>query len=315
MRRRILLAVFLLAAAGLLAGCGKKSPSSLSSPGTTGSTGSAADQAAVAGTLALVPEVVEDGQFESADTTSLGVLAPGGAGAAGAQAAIQPLRFWRTIANVTRSFRFAFADTDTTGRPTRAQVTVDKRLTGRFNILVGVPGSDAVPMDSTFRVVHKPLEDHWVRRILLHRATGSEHWHVVGTSGVQVTSQGAATRITSVRIQTANVDTTITDPLTFIYLRRILRIAEGDSVRVTATTLRNDDLVFLVLRRHRLRFHNNGDDTYSATIRMPFRIGLGHFGVNALSHGTLFDDTAPYDSRAWLFPYLIWPEQLAEEMP
>ena len=132
MRRRILLAVFVLAAAGLLAGCGKKSPSSLSSPGTTGSTGSAADQAAVAGTLALVPEVVEDGQFESADTTSLGVLAPA-AGAAGAQAAIQPLRFWRTITNVTRSFQFAFADTDTTGRPTRAQVTVDKLLTGRFN--------------------------------------------------------------------------------------------------------------------------------------------------------------------------------------
>jgi hypothetical protein len=37
--------------------------------------------------------------------------------------------------------------------------------------------------------------------------------------------------------------------------------------------------------------------------------------VNALSNGTLFDDQAPYDSDAWIFPYAIQPCFIAEYMP
>ena len=32
--------------------------------------------------------------------------------------------------------------------------------------------------------------------------------------------------------------------------------------------------------------------------------GLKHVAVNALSRGTLFDDVAPYDSKAWAIPYV-----------
>jgi hypothetical protein len=37
--------------------------------------------------------------------------------------------------------------------------------------------------------------------------------------------------------------------------------------------------------------------------------------VNALSHGTLFDDQAPYDSQAWLLPVVLAPDQVADALP
>jgi hypothetical protein len=33
--------------------------------------------------------------------------------------------------------------------------------------------------------------------------------------------------------------------------------------------------------------------------------GLRHLAVNALSHGTLFDDALPYDSKAWALPFRV----------
>jgi len=32
--------------------------------------------------------------------------------------------------------------------------------------------------------------------------------------------------------------------------------------------------------------------------------------VDAISHGTLYDDTAPYDSQRWVLPYVLAPERL-----
>ena len=66
----------------------------------------------------------------------------------------------------------------------------------------------------------------------------------------------------------------------------------------------------LYLRDMRFRLKNNGDDTYSGTFRTGWLTGVRHFGVNALSHGTLFDDTAPYDSQRWVLPYVLAPERL-----
>ena len=324
MKSRLMLAAFLLTAAGLVAGCGKNTVNSPTSANT-----STLEQAEVAGVVATEPEVVEDGQFDGTDATSMDAVA--GTAPAGALAAITPLHFWRVITDVDRRFEFAFADTDSTGRPTTAVVTVHKLLAGRFNILTGVPGSDGTPIDSALRVVHKPLADHWVRRILLKRfpISGSTRsvWRVVATSGVKVTSRSATTQIASLRFQTASLDTTITDPLDFFRLRSILELVPGSPVTLTVTTLRNDDVVVLSRVGHRFRFHNNGDDTYTGVWLVPdLRMGSGprpgpgrppifHFGVNALSNGTLFDDQAPYDSQAWLLPVVLAPDQVAAELP
>ena len=320
MRSRLLLATSLLAAIGLNAGCGK---STVNSPGASDTP--SLDQAQVASVVAIEPEVVEDGQFESAETTSLG------AAATGTLAAIDPLRFWRVITSVDRRFEFAFADSDSTGRPTTAIVTVHKSLAGRFNLLTGTPGSDSTALDSSLDVIHKPLADRWVRRILLKRVPAPDSagraWRVVATSGVRVTSRDATTQITSLRFQTAGLDTTLTDPLHFFFLRRILKLEPGTPVTLIVTTLKNDDVVVMCRSGHRFRFHNNGDNTYTGVWQVPdLRTGNGprpgpgrppifHFGVNALSHGTLFDDQAPYDSQAWLLPVLLDPDEVADALP
>lgn len=303
----------------LLTGCSRQGD--LSGPQNPGTTGAGSDQAEVASALAAEPSYVDDEVSESPDQTSLQSSDPASASAdAGlfsAEAAIRPLAFWRTIRNVERRFEFAFADTDSTGRPTTAVVTAHRFMLGTFNILVG----DEVPEGSPpqAHVIHKPLSDHGVRRLLLKRVPVPESdrraWRVVATSGVKITSREARTRIESLRVQSGLLDTTITEPLAFFRLRSIIKLDPLADVTLTATTLREDDVVLLHLRDHRVRFHNNGDHTYTATFRVPDRTGLHHVGVNALANGTLFDDAAPYDSQSWIEPYLVHPLQLAEGTP
>jgi hypothetical protein len=305
----------------LITGCSRQG--TLSGPQDPGTAGSGSDQTEVASALAAEPSYVDDEVSESPDQTQLEASASASAssqaGPFSAEAAIRPLAFWRQIRSVERKFEFAFADTDSTGRPTTAIVTAHRFMLGTFNILVG----DEVPEGSPpqAHVIHKPLADHGVRRLLLKRvpvpdATSARRaWRVVATSGVKVTSRGAGTRIESLRVQSGPLDTTITDPLAFFRLRSIIKLDPLADVTLTATTLRNDDVVLLYLRDHRVRFHNNGDNTYSARFRVPDRTGLHHVGVNALSSGTLFDDVAPYDSQSWIEPYLVHPLQLAEGTP
>ena len=114
---------------------------------------------------------------------------------------------------------------------------------------------------------------------------------------------------------TATRDTVVTDPLAFFRLKRLLKFDVVDSVKLTVTTGRNDDVVVLIHRGLRFMFRNNGDNTYTGIWRAPRLAGLNHIGVNAFSHGTLFDDALPYDSQAWILPYIVHPMELAEYMP
>lgn len=319
--RNSLLPLVLIAA---LAGCSKKSgdaPNAVTNPGGSAG-GTQMNQAEVSATMAAEPNLVEDGIAEDAMQTTLDSGTP-----AGATAAIRPLTFWRRIdpTRTKRTFEFVFADTDSTGQPTTVHVTVHKQLFGTFNILAGpLDTSATAPPRDSLNVVHKPLEDHWVRHLLLRRVPvdptaddddARPRWRIAATSGVQVTSKGATTNITSLRVQSGALDTTITDPLALFRLRRVLRFGGGSQVTLTLTTGRNDDVALLYLRDRRFRLTNNGDGTYGGTFRAGFFAGVSHFGVNALSHGTLFDDTAPYDSQAWILPYIVDPTQLADYLP
>jgi hypothetical protein len=309
--------LFTLLAGALAAGCGRNPGDPLAPGGSTGGTG-ANDEAEISAAMAGAPELVEDGQFESAEETRFD-------DGAGGLAAIHPLRFFRDIRRVERRFEFAFADTDSTGRPTTAIVTVHKHLYGTFNIVAGTRNETGVRDTSLLRV-SKRLHDHWVRRLLLKRvpppptdvATINRprpRWRIAASSGVEITSVPATTNIRAMRIQTASQDTTIADPLAFYRLRRVMKFEPGEEVRITVATGRNDDVVVLVRAGLRSKFVNNGDNTYSLAWHAPLREGLHHVGVNALSNGTLFDDTLPYDSKAWIVPCVVSPTVLAEYMP
>jgi hypothetical protein len=279
----------------VLAGCGQ------SSAPVTPTGGTSADESAVQQEMAQHPELVDDEGISSSSDQALADLSSSASVTTGGTAT-RPLRFWRNIRSVDRRFEFAFADTDSTGRPTTARVTIHTFLTGTFNIAVGDSGA----IDS---VIHKPLHDHAVRHVRLRRILlpGARHdvWKIVATSGVEVTSRDAEIRITSLRVQSAGLDTTITNPLELFRLRAILKLAPGEPTTLTVTTNHNDDVVLLYARAGRFPFHNNGDGTYTGTWRAPLLDGFRHFGVNALSHGTLADPTAPYDSQAWIFPYRV----------
>ena len=306
------LSMALLLAGGLLAGCGRN-PGDPLSP-TSGATGGANDPAQVSQAMASAPELVEDGQFESTDQTRID-------GPAGAAAAINPLYFFRNITSVDRQFEFAFADTDSTGRPRTAIVTVHKLLRGTFNIVTGPRIEAGVRDSSQLRIVRKPLADHWVRRILLRRvplATASgdgPRWRIAAATGVDVTSRAATTRILKLEIKTASRDTVIDDPLAFFRLRSVMKFDPAEEVTLIVTTQRSDDVVVLVRAGLRARFLNNGDNTYTLAWHAPPGAGLFHVGVNALSNGALFDDQAPYDSQAWIVPGVVSPTVLAEYVP
>ncbi len=296
-------------AMALLAGCG-------TSPTTPGKVQTTTDQSQVTGVIGIEGSLIDDGLLEASTQVSM-AAALRGTHTAGA-VAIQPFTFWRSISSESRQFQFAFSDTDTTGHPTTAVVTLLRDFTGTFNVVPQSTTSPGTP--DLANIVHKPLEDHWKRLILFKRVpmTGFDQpvWRIAGVSGVDVTSQGATTVINSVRVHDeSGLDTTITDPLAFIHLRQILRFAPEDSITLTVTTPRNDDVVVFYHHDRRARFTNNGDGTYTYGFRTSAYDGWRHFGVNALSHGTLFDDQLPYDSKAWILPYQVTTMAAMDYLP
>jgi len=66
---------------------------------------------------------------------------------------------------------------------------------------------------------------------------------------------------------------------------------------------------------HRVRLAPNGDNTYSGRFMVPSEHGVRNFGVNVLASSTLWDDAAPYNSHAWIFPYAVVNEPLADYRP
>ena len=73
---------------------------------------------------------------------------------------VRPYRWWRHITS-DRTFDTQFSEPDSTGRPTRALVTVNATLTGTFNLIVG----DTAVGDTARRLVTKPLLDHRTRKL------------------------------------------------------------------------------------------------------------------------------------------------------
>jgi hypothetical protein len=322
MNARLTNTLALLLAGAMLAGCSKSPGTPLAptsgAPGGSGTSGTANDQVEISQTMASEPQLIDDGQFQSTDLSRID-------GIAGAAAAINPLYFFRNITSIQSRVEFAFSDTDSTGRPTTALVTVHRLLQGTFDIATG-PRIEATVRDTArLAFIKKPLADNWERHILLKRALAPPitfasnlerpRWRIAGTSGVEVTSRGATTKIVQLEIKTSTRDTVITDPLALFRLRAVMKFDPAEQVTLIATTQRNDDVVVLVRAGLRTRFTSNGDNTYTLVWHTPQWGGLFHVGVNALSNGTLFDDQAPYDSQAWIVPCLVAPMELAEFMP
>lgn len=292
---RYLPAALLIAA---LAGCGGK----VAAPTNSGNS----EELNVTRSLTATADLLDDGLYSDPTSTSVSATATRGGGTSSLESAITPRFFWRTIFSAVPHFTIVFTDSDSIGRPRQADVMVTRRVLGQFNILKA-SSSDPAVLDSA-NVIHKPIDDIWVRHLRLRRFVmpgEANVWRVVAASGIQVGTQGGSTSITSVRIQANGVDSTVTDPLQLFPILHCFQFAPGDSIMLTATTPRTDDVLLAYWHDHRERFRNNGDGTYSFTLHPADVSGFRYFGVNALSHGTLFDDAIAYDSMAWILHCFI----------
>lgn len=305
MKQRVWSSLVTLAALAL-AGCGK-STSPLQSAVDSGAP-AGSDQAQVATVVQGSPEYVNEDVWQSPNPLLLD--------GAGGFAAIRPLRFWRIITSETRTTDTQFGAPDSNGRPTLALVTIHRHFLGTFNIVAG--STDTA--DTTRTLVKKPLDDEWTRKLVLVRqawpgSAAPAGWRLAGTSGVDVHTRGGSTHLVSLRIQSGVLDTTITDPLELHRLRRIELLDPGAPVTLTATTGNASDVVLYYGYDIRRRFVNNGDGTFSFQFQAGRFPGLRHFGVDALSNGTLFDDQAAYDSNAWVLPFVVAPQRMPADMP
>ena len=285
----------LMAFAVALAGCGKSASSTVPTPPTN------TDVAGATSGMASSPTLLVDDLFDVTATT--------GASAHPAQpmTAIDPLTFYRWFSAGTRNFTFAFSDSDSAGHPRQADVTVRRDLYGMLNIIQRPLGGTE---PDTHNVVHKPFHDVWTRHLHLVRVlVAGDHgmeprWHVESTSGINVASQPGDRAITSMHIVGSGLDVTVTDPAQLMSLTQLPHATANDSVTVTVTSGAMDDICVLYWHDHRERMHPNGDGTCSLKLWVGVMPGLRGIGVNVLSHGTLFDDTVPYNSLAWIVP--IW---------
>lgn len=289
-RRHIAICIGLSLVA-LANGCSKSPTSPAAAPPS--------DQAQVTATLGSAASLVNDGLTESTIQGPANVVVPTGYSA---QAAIQPYKWWQTVTGLTATWTFVFADTDSTGHPKSCLATVNEHVTGS---LVIVPNSD------TTTTITKPLDKTMTRQVKLQRLLigGAREWKVVALTGAFVTTPAPnnTSSITSIRVQTSSgVDTTLTDPHQFFSLPQLLRFGTSDTVHVTVTTTRTDDPVFIHLDRiYRWRLHNNLDYTYSTQWVTSSWPGWRHFGIQVMTHASIYDNAASFDTQAWHFPFRV----------
>jgi len=300
--KRHLVAVVAVAAV-VAAGCGGKSS-------TSPSTSSSTDQAQVASVLSAAATLTDDGLAEDPSRVGASGLAPqlGEMSDPNAtEALIRPFAWWQNVTQITPTWTLTFADTDSaTGRPNTCIATLTKHMTGSL-VVIPASSTDSTMADSG-NTVRKPLDKTLTREIKLSRLLigSAREWKVVQVTGASVSTINPTTSIVSLNIHSSSgVDTTIYNPLQWFSLRHVLKFGTLDTVTVTVTTTRTNDPVFIHRWDWRHRLRNNLNYTYSFSWVTSAWSGWRWFGIQAMSHGSIYDDTLPFDMEAWHFPFRV----------
>jgi hypothetical protein len=305
----------------VLAGCGHLSPTGGS---TTDPAARYAGEPGVESSTAALPDEFEATTYEDGDAAKGDITDPTFAKGATVEAAIDPALWFRWIRRHERRFTIEFTHPDT--NTVQANVLVTDRLVGTFNVVTRPDTTDGNITER--RWIRKPLADTGKRKAVFvrHRVPadssdvdtedgfrdGWSRWRLAAISGEEITSDGGTRAIQSVEIQAGTVDVTVTDPLALLRRGELPRIAPGTPVHVIATTGDASDVVVLYARWGRTRMRPTGvPGQFEGRFLAPSQGGLRHLAVNALSHGTLFDDALPYDSKAWALPFVVGPVPVA----
>jgi hypothetical protein len=320
MKRFTLFAVLALPFA--LVGCGNDdvmSPTSDPGLGGTGSGISAADRAAIEADIATQVEIFDDLAFEEAgeevlpfDTASA-ELSPYSEGPE-AEDLCRRFHWFRHIRERSRVVVIRLEESDSVQK---AHVNVTTKLAGSFNILVRSNDDPSLgSMDGEW--IRKPLRDIGRRHaIYLRRIDGGggedgkdegltadrRGWHLAAISNHEVASPEHTANIRKLRIETrSGLAVEIDDPLELMrFPQNIPHVLTGEPIRVTAWTRDPTNAVFLYARwgRQMMRPVDGEEGAFVGMLMAPETRRFFHFGVNALTRGTLFDPRAPYDSDFW----------------
>jgi hypothetical protein len=202
-----------------------------------------------------------------------------------------------------------------------AEVTVYKEIWGTLNIV-----------DENMVEYEKPMHHEGVRYAVFHRnddvapgngsgsgngnsnSSGETHryrrgrWTLTAVSGLVANSVETLTiNIDEIRVQSATVDTVITDPLALMAVpSEIMHFEVGEEVTVTVSGPPEDAILFLHTRHHRSPFQYDGE-AFVGTWTVQHR-GVHCAGVQALAHDSIFDSEYPDDSLIWAMPYAVGAE-------
>jgi hypothetical protein len=234
---------------------------------------------------------------------------------------IDPLTFWREVTD-----RLVIREVEIDHELGIAEVTVSKEIWGTLNIL-----------DEDMSVFEKPMHHEGVRYAVFQRSDdvhpgngngqgsqggegqdtgngqGHRHrrgrWTLTAISGLVANSVETLTMdFEWIRVQSASVDVTITDPSLLMEVpEEIMHFEVGEEVTVTVSGPPEDAILFLHTRRHRSPFHYEGGvfvGTWTTTHR-----GAHCAGVQALAHDSIFDSDYPDDSLIWAMPYEVGDEE------
>ncbi|MFN8178171.1 MAG: hypothetical protein U0167_09590 [bacterium] len=201
------------------------------------------------------------------------------------------------------------------GEPPTANVTVQANASGILHLFVRT---------GELGEFTKDWSDQGVRSLFFRRGNASgdssaddakgngergRGWRLVSMSGVLAQSPKTTRHINSVRIQDGDIDRTITNVTDLVPIEDLISLPPNTTATITVDTGDATDQVYLHLRwrQARLKLVGKGDGTFSGAFETGPRGGARHLGVDVLSQGTLFDDTAPYDNIVWGIPYRVGP--------
>ncbi len=332
MKSTILFFALLLAGSIFLAGCSKDDaivdPLNQPPAGVTNEQSSINYMALADEFSANTEATMNDGDLQPAEYGLVGKVA----------ADIKPLRFGRVIRSITRNVEIEYEAGDSI-----AVAFVTKDIYGVFKIR-GINGEgDTVTVGKEFH--DRSMKRVIFRRINRDPERFWRNWIPVGTSLVAggTVEPNDDIAIKKVEVFLPNGDTVVvTNPLEHMMRYRWARLLDGElanpdrpdrpavpellegqrlSMRVTIVSASADtDLVALrfgcnpVLKRRALMEfvgqEQNEDGTFTRVYErmwtVPHVKGFFHAAVDAVTHGTIFDDVEPYSVSWWGVPYRVF---------
>ncbi len=249
-------------------------------------------------------------------------------------AAITPLRWGRFVTSVTRTVTVTTQPGDTI-----SVARIDRAITGVLKIRTITSTGDTVTITKNFQ--DKSAKNVVFKRMARDTKRYWLNWVPVATSlvdgGTDPAPANQAIMITRVDLMAGGNTVTVTDPLNTWLRYRWLKmfnggkddvpvLVPGEAVTIKATVQSQSPDTDIVVLRHGFgigsgHFKRNkmmmtsqsGPDgngfytrTYEKQVSLRIYPGMFHFGVDAVTHASLFDDVAPYSVSWWGVPYRVY---------